>query len=221
MARCLNEVDLQIELKRSNKSYRNTIMNTTDNHTENANENELNSQENENSNPISPENERGANEMNEDNLEVHPEMEGGSTDAVQLEREKYIRLYSEFENFRRRTAKERLDLIQNASKDIIESLLPVVDDMERAIKALQGSEENKSALEGMDLVYKKFYGILERKGLKPMVAVGETFDAELHEAVTQFAAPSPELVGKVIDEVEKGYYLNDKVVRFAKVIVGN
>lgn len=196
-------------------------MNTIENHTENVNENELNSHENENPNQTSPENENEVNEKHDDTPEMSPEMENGGSDAVQIEREKYIRLYSEFENFRRRTAKERLDLIQNASKDIIESLLPVVDDMERAIKALQGSEENKSALEGMDLVYKKFYGILERKGLKPMVAVGETFDAEIHEAVTQFAAPSPELVGKVIDEVEKGYYLNDKVVRFAKVIVGN
>jgi len=196
-------------------------MNTNENHTENIHENELNSQEKEGTNHTSPENESETGEMNEEAPELSPEMESGSSDAVQIEREKYIRLYSEFENFRRRTAKERLDLIQNASKDIIESLLPVVDDMERAIKALQGSEENKSALEGMDLVYKKFYGILERKGLKPMVAVGETFDAEIHEAVTQFAAPSPDLVGKVIDEVEKGYYLNDKVVRFAKVIVGN
>jgi molecular chaperone GrpE len=196
-------------------------MNTNENHTENIHENELNSQKNEGTNHTSPENEGGTSELNEEAPELSAEMESGNSDAVQVEREKYIRLYSEFENFRRRTAKERLDLIQNASKDIIESLLPVVDDMERAIKALQGSEENKSALEGMDLVYKKFYGILDRKGLKPMVAVGETFDAEIHEAVTQFAAPSPDLVGKVIDEVEKGYYLNDKVVRFAKVIVGN
>ena len=145
-------------------------MNTTENHTENVNGNELNSHENENPNQTSPENENEVNEKHDDTPEMSPEMESGGSDAVQIEREKYIRLYSEFENFRRRTAKERLDLIQNASKDIIESLLPVVDDMERAIKALQGSEENKSALEGMDLVYKKFYGILERKGLKPMVS---------------------------------------------------
>ncbi len=198
--------------------------------TENVNENNLNSNEKESAASESPEATNTSPEMEETNQvdEILSEEIAGKTngndsvaDSVQLEREKYIRLYSEFENFRRRTAKERLDLIQNSSKEIIESLLPVVDDMERAIKALQGSEENKSALEGMDLVYKKFYGILERKGLKPMTAIGEKFDAELHEAVTQFAAPSPDLVGKVIDEVEKGYYLNDKVLRFAKVIVGN
>ncbi len=200
-------------------------MNTNENPKENMTDQELNSQEIENQENPSPENQEneqsGATDST-DNADSDVEDSAVSgTDTVQSEREKYIRLYSEFENFRRRTAKERLDLIQNASQDIIENLLPVVDDMERAIKALQGNEENKSALEGMDLVYKKFYGILERKGLKPMVAVGQPFDAEIHEAVTQFAAPSPDLVGKVIDEVEKGYYLNDKVLRFAKVVVGN
>ena len=140
-------------------------------------------------------------------------------DPVQQEREKYLRLYSEFENFRRRTTKERLDLLQNASKDLMLELLPVVDDMERAIQALSG-EENASAKEGMELIYKKFYGTLEKKGLKPMDAKGEDFDSEIHEAVTQFDAPSEDMVGKVIDEVEKGYYLNDKVLRFAKVVVG-
>jgi molecular chaperone GrpE len=206
-------------------------MNTNENTKENMTEHDLNPQEIENQENPSPENLK--NEATEgdsdagssadssiDGSELNGAEVNGET-TVQSEREKYIRLYSEFENFRRRTAKERLDLIQNASKDIIESLLPVVDDLERAIKALQGIEENNSALEGMDLVYKKFYGILERKGLKPMVAVGQPFDAEIHEAVTQFTAPSPDLVGKVIDEVEKGYYLNDKVVRFAKVVVGN
>lgn len=155
-----------------------------------------------------------------ENNEVENETENTETDSLQSEKEKYLRLYSEFENFRRRTTKERLEWMQNASKDMIEAVLPVVDDMERALQALKSAGDN-NASEGMELIFKKLYGILERKGLKPMNAKGEDFNPDLHEAVTQFAAPSPELVGKVIDEVEKGYFLNDKVLRFAKVVVGN
>ena len=147
-------------------------------------------------------------------------VESNDADSLQSEKEKYLRLYSEFENFRRRTTKERLEWMQNASKDMIEAVLPVVDDMERALSALNNAGDS-TASEGMELIFKKLYGILERKGLKPMNAKGEDFNPDLHEAVTQFAAPSPELVGKVIDEVEKGYFLNDKVLRFAKVVVGN
>ncbi|MCL9980806.1 MAG: nucleotide exchange factor GrpE [Bacteroidia bacterium] len=147
-------------------------------------------------------------------------VESNDAESTQSEKEKYLRLYSEFENFRRRTTKERLEWMQNASKDMIEAVLPVVDDMERALSALKNAGDS-TASEGMELIFKKLYGILERKGLKPMNAKGEDFNPDLHEAVTQFAAPSPELVGKVIDEVEKGYFLNDKVLRFAKVVVGN
>lgn len=155
-----------------------------------------------------------------ENAEDQGNQEGNDKDPVQLEKEKYLRLYSEFENFRRRTNKERIDLMQNASKDIVKELLPIIDDMERGIKALK-DVGNDSAIEGMELIYKKLYSTLEKKGLKPMVSVGEVFDSELHEAVTQFAAPTPEMKGKVIDEIEKGYFLNDKVLRFAKVVVGN
>lgn len=140
-------------------------------------------------------------------------------DPVQLEKEKYLRLYSEFENFRRRTNKERLDWMQTASKDLMVELLPVVDDMERAMKSMQQAGDVKS-VEGMELVFKKLYSTLEKKGLKPMQAQGESFDPEIHEAVTQFEAPTEDMKGKVIDELEKGYFLNDKVIRFAKVVVG-
>lgn len=142
-----------------------------------------------------------------------------AADAVQVEREKYLRLYSEFENFRRRTTKERLEWMQNASKDLMVELLPIVDDMERALKAMQKSGDS-AAVEGMELIFKKLYGTLEKKGLKPMNAQGEVFDPEIHEAVTQFDAPTEDMKGKVIDELEKGYFLNDKVIRFAKVVVG-
>jgi len=141
---------------------------------------------------------------------------------LQQERDKYLRLYSEFENFRRRTTKDRLDWMQTASKDVLVSMLPVVDDFERALKAVENlSETEKKAVEGFDLIHKKMLGIFTKVGLKPMESIGQPFDAEIHEAITQFPAPSEDLKGKVIDEVEKGYYLNDKVIRFAKVVVGN
>jgi molecular chaperone GrpE len=159
-------------------------------------------------------------EVDSANVDDAAAVEANDAESIQSEKEKYLRLYSEFENFRRRTTKERLEWMQNASKDMIEAVLPVVDDMERALNALKNSGDS-TASEGMELIFKKLYGILERKGLKPMNAKGEDFNPDLHEAVTQFAAPSPELVGKVIDEVEKGYFLNDKVLRFAKVVVGN
>lgn len=159
-------------------------------------------------------------ELESDNTEEIADQDQSDSESSQSEKEKYLRLYSEFENFRRRTTKERLEWMQNASKDMIEAVLPVVDDMERALNALKTGGDS-TASEGMELIFKKLYGILERKGLKPMNAKGEDFNPDLHEAVTQFAAPSPELVGKVIDEIEKGYFLNDKVLRFAKVVVGN
>jgi molecular chaperone GrpE len=153
---------------------------------------------------------------------VDNESEETGIDQLQVEKEKYLRLYSEFENFRRRTTKERLEWMQTASKDVILNVLPVIDDMERALKSMEtASDISKSAIEGMELIYKKLYSIMEKTGLKPMNAQGQPFDPELHEAITQFPAPSPDMVGKVVDEVEKGYLLNDKVIRFAKVVVGN
>jgi molecular chaperone GrpE len=143
-------------------------------------------------------------------------------DQLAQERDKYLRLYSEFENFRRRTTKDRLDWMQTASKDLIVSLLPVLDDMERALKAMENlSETEKKSVEGFDLIHKKMEGIFQKTGLKAMESIGEVFDAEIHEAITQFPAPTPDMKGKVIDDVERGYYLNDKVIRFAKVVVGS
>jgi molecular chaperone GrpE len=158
----------------------------------------------------------------ENSSETQPVDSESEVDHLQVEKDKYIRLYSEFENFRRRTTKERLEWMQTASKDVILNVLPVIDDMERALKSMETANDiSKSAIEGMELIYKKLYSIMEKTGLKPMNAQGQPFDPELHEAITQFPAPSPDLVGKVVDEVEKGYLLNDKVIRFAKVVVGN
>lgn len=134
--------------------------------------------------------------------------------------EKYLRIYSEFENFRRRTAKEKLDLIKTAGGDVIKNLLPVVDDLERAIKYNESATDIEAVKEGFNLVYTKMKQILEQQGLKEMEALNQPFDVEIHEALTKIPAPSDELKGKVVDVMEKGFYLNDKVIRYAKVIVG-
>ena len=143
-----------------------------------------------------------------------------NAEVVEL-KDKYLRLYSEFDNFRRRTSKEKIDLIKTANEDVIASLIPVLDDFERAQKAMSGKNENDPALDGIALIYNKLFKTLEQKGLKPMDSIGGDFNSELHEAITQAPAPTPELKGKIIDVLEKGYYLNDKVVRFAKVIIGS
>jgi molecular chaperone GrpE len=141
-------------------------------------------------------------------------------EELSLANDKYLRLYAEFDNFRRRTTKERVELLQTAGKEVIVSLIPVLDDFERAVKSMEKATDINAVKEGVVLVQNKLNNILTQKGLKPMEAVGQPFDADLHEAITNIPAPSDDLKGKVIDEMEKGYYLNDKVIRFAKVIVG-
>lgn len=136
-------------------------------------------------------------------------------------KEKYLRLYADFENLRRRTAKEKLDYIKSANEEVIKVILPVIDDFERAQKSSANVEDASVVKEGMQLIYNKLYKTLEQKGLKPMESVGKSFDPDMHESITQIPAPSEDLKGKVIDEVEKGYFLNDKVLRFAKVIIGS
>ena len=136
-------------------------------------------------------------------------------------KDKYLRLYSEFENFRRRNAKERLELVKTASSDLIEQLLPVLDDFERAREANQSQEDPQAIKEGFDLIHNKLFKSLEAKGLKVMdTAKGTDFDTEMHEAVTRFPVEEEPLKGKIIDTAEKGYYLADKVIRFAKVVIG-
>lgn len=135
-------------------------------------------------------------------------------------KDKYLRLYSEFENFRKRTAKERLELIQSANEQLLQTLLPVADDFERAGNSFK--DKNEKDLEGFFLIHSKFKKVLELYGVKTMdIGKGSDFNADLHEAITQVAAPEPVLKGKIIDVVEKGYVLNDKVIRYAKVVVGN
>lgn len=135
--------------------------------------------------------------------------------------DKYLRLYSDFENFRKRTQKEKVELYKTAGEDVISAILPVIDDFERAQKAMEESDDIKGVKDGLKLIYNKLTSTLKQKGLEETKsAVNKDFDIEYHEAITQIPAPSKKLVGKVIDEVEKGYQLNGKVIRFTKVVVG-
>lgn len=133
---------------------------------------------------------------------------------------KYLRLYSDFENFRKRNAKERIELIGSASAGVVKDILPIIDDFERAIVNNENSEDIESLKEGFKLIQHKLKHILVQKGLTDMESIGQPFDTDLHEAITNIPAPTEDLKGKVVDVAEKGYYLNDKVLRFAKVIVG-
>lgn len=142
-------------------------------------------------------------------------------EELQEAKDKYLRLYSEFENFRRRTAKEKLDLVGTANEGLIQAMLPVMDDFERAEKSMTEESDVKSVREGVDLIYNKFKSVLEQKGVKKIEAdKGSEFDLELHEAITQIPAPEEDLQGKIVDVVENGYQLNEKVIRFAKVVTG-
>jgi len=136
------------------------------------------------------------------------------------QKDKYIRLFAEFDNFKRRNAKERIELIQTAGKEVITSLLDVLDDCDRAEKQIQSSEDLQQIREGVQLVFGKLRNTMQARGLKPMESIETDFDVEKHEAITEIPAPNPALVDKVVDEVQKGYYLNDKIIRFAKVVVG-
>ncbi|MFA8449467.1 MAG: nucleotide exchange factor GrpE [Bacteroidales bacterium] len=159
----------------------------------------------------------------EKNKEKVKETEGEADPIQDLENknkeisDKYLRLYSEFDNFRKRTLKEKADLSKYASEKIVKAILPVIDDFERALKSV---EENSTEKEGITLIFNKLGGILDKEGLKPIESIGKDFDTDFHEAITQIPAPEKKQKGKVIDEIEKGYELNGKVIRFAKVVVG-
>lgn len=135
-------------------------------------------------------------------------------------KDKYVRLMAEFENFKRRTARERIDSMKTAGQDIIKDLLPVLDDLHRAEKSLSSSTDIEAVKEGFFLIKDKLLKNLAHKGLQPMESIGEVFNADTHEAVTEIPAPTDEMKGKVIDELEKGYTLNEKIIRYAKVVVG-
>jgi molecular chaperone GrpE len=135
--------------------------------------------------------------------------------------DRYLRLYSEFDNYRKRSARERVEFAKTAASDTFTAILPVLDDFDRAAKAMENAEDVVVVKEGMQLIYHKFRNILISKGLEEMNAQGETFDADFHEAITSIPSPDDSMKGKVVDELEKGYSLNGKVIRFAKVVVGS
>lgn len=135
-------------------------------------------------------------------------------------KDKHLRLFADFDNFKKRTSKEKTEIQKNASEDVLKELLPIIDDFERALETAEDAKDVESVKEGMKLIYQKMLKTLGHKGLQAMESQGEDFDAEYHEAVSEIPAPSEDMKGKVMDEIEKGYYLNDKIIRFAKVVVG-
>ncbi|HEX6846553.1 MAG TPA: nucleotide exchange factor GrpE [Chitinophagaceae bacterium] len=162
------------------------------------------------------ENISGISHLNEP-LTNEPELETLRNELGEM-KDKFIRKVAEFENFKKRSLKERMELIQTAGKEVIIDMLEVLDDCERAEKQLGGLDENTR--EGVMLVFNKLKVVLSAKGLKAMETINKEFDPDIHEAITEIPAPTEDLKGKVIDEIQKGYYLNDKIIRYAKVVVG-
>lgn len=176
-------------------------------------------------------NQESVNHTNEDAQQVDEETTDNQSvevdpieklqDEVQDLKDQNLRLYAEFENFRKRTAKERLQMMDSANKDTLAALLPVLDDFDRALKNTEATPENEAVLEGLKLIQHKLGETLKNKGLIAMEStIGKAFDVEEMEAITQIPAPTPELAGMVIDEVEKGYKIGEQVLRYAKVVVG-
>jgi molecular chaperone GrpE len=169
-------------------------------------------------------------ESNQDSTSEFNEAEGEETaetslekleKAVASEQDKFLRLFAEFENYKKRTSKERMDLFKTANQEVIIAMLPVVDDFERAMKELS-KEQDSELYKGVSLIQNKFIGVLKNKGLEEVVvSAGDTFDSEMHDAITQIPAPDKKMKGKVIDVIEKGFQLGDKIIRHPKVVVGN
>lgn len=161
----------------------------------------------------------------EEQVEVQEEVEKAEPDFEQKYNEvneKYMRLTAEFDNFRKRSLKEKMDLIKSAGEDILLNILPVMDNFERALKSMEANEEieGNAVKEGVELIYNNFKDFLAQRGVKEIEAVGKDFDTDHHEAISKIPSPEEKLKGKVIDVVEKGYLMHEKVIRFAKVVVG-
>lgn len=169
-------------------------------------------------------NNQAQSEENTDNLETSQDEETTLIEKLEAEKkdlnDKYLRLFSDFDNYRKRTSKEKIESFKTAGVGVIKELLTVIDDFDRAIENNKVAEDIDAVKEGFGLIHNKFTSILKAKGLTEVAAKGETFDVDKHEAITQIPAPSEDLKGKVVDVIEKGYALNDSVIRFPKVIVG-
>ncbi len=187
---------------------------------ENANDNNeqnQNEQGNSTENTTEEASANGNNDIVEVNAAKIAELEAKVAEA----NDKYLRLYSEFDNFRKRSIKEKADIIKSGGEDVFKAVLPVIDDFERAMKASENATDVAAVSEGVHLIYNKFKNTLKQKGLEEMEAAGKVFDADIMEAITSIPSPTEDMKGKVIDEVEKGYSLNGKVIRFAKVVIGS
>ncbi|OJJ14721.1 nucleotide exchange factor GrpE [marine bacterium AO1-C] len=190
---------------------------TTDQNAENLTDQETQTTNEENSS------ETAENAASEENTEATQDDQLQKVQAeLQEAKDKYVRLYADFENFRRRTAKEKIEQVKLANEGLLKDLLPILDDFERALKSFDSAEDKEAMKEGVKLIQDKFGKTLQNKGLKPMESsIGKVFDVEEHESIAQIPAQSEDQKGKVVDEIERGYYLHDKVVRFAKVVVGS
>jgi len=173
-------------------------------------------QRNQNTSQEQPMNEQG----NQNEVPVILDRETELTAALATANDKYLRLSAEFDNFRKRTLKEKMDLMRNASESVMVSFLPVIDDVERAMKAIELSDNLDTTKEGIVLIYNKFKDFTKNQGIVEMEAYGMEFNTDHHEAITKIPAPSEDLKGKIVDVVQKGYLLNDKVIRYAKVVIG-
>jgi len=190
----------------------------TDQNAENLTDQEIKNTNEENSS------ENAENVTSEENTEANAQQDQLQKVQAELQeaKDKYVRLYADFENFRRRTAKEKIEQVKLANEGLLRDLLPILDDFERALKSFDSAEDKEAISEGVKLIQDKFGKTLLNKGLKPMESsIGKVFDVEEHESIAQVPAQSEDQKGKVIDEIERGYYLHDKVVRFAKVVVGS
>lgn len=172
-------------------------------------------------NELIEENNNQENSKDTENMS-EPNNNSDLTEKLEKEKDRYIRLFAEFDNYKKRVIKERQDLIKYSDKDILESLLPVLDDFDRAITELEKKEDDLSVLEGVKLIYNKLFNTLKDRGLTVIdVKVGDDFNIDYHEAITQVPSPDESLKGKIIDVVQKGYLLHEKVIRYAKVVIGN
>lgn len=174
----------------------------------------------ENSNPDFQDAENNNAEAFESDQFTHTELDKISEELA-VQKDKYVRLMAEFENYKRRTNTEKFELIQSAGKDILTAMLEILDDMERAENQIAQDSEIEHIKEGIILVFNKFRNLMQTKGVKPIDSIHAEFNTDLHEAVANVPAPSPEMKGKILDEVQKGYTLNDKIIRYPKVVVGN
>lgn len=172
-------------------------------------------------NELIEENNNQENSKDTENMS-EPNNNSDLTEKLEKEKDRYIRLFAEFDNYKKRVIKERQDLLKYSDKDILESLLPVLDDFDRAITELEKKEDDLSVLEGVKLIYNKLFNTLKDRGLTVIdVKAGDDFNIDYHEAITQVPSPDESLKGKIIDVVQKGYLLHEKVIRYAKVVIGN